>query len=344
MALLWIDGFDHYTTTSGAEFDEVHYGSYQFVSNINNSAEVSTMPELGGYGFSARMGPSGPRLGKGLDATFFESGKTVGVGAHFYLSALDLGLLGLGVFGGSNYHTLYVTATGQLQIRSTPTGTVLADSGGFLISNLVLYHIEVQFYCHDSTGSITVRVNGLEALSATSIDTVNTGVNQVNFLIGGGGPNYMDNLYIYDGTGSYNNDWLGERNVYTLMPSGDGSVEEWALSTGSDSYALVDEIPPNTSDYIESDTVDQETILEIGNLPTTNINVIGVQTMALAEKTGTDITEISAAVVGATPVSHVMTQSQPTYVAQISETDPDTGLPWENASVDALEVSFIRQL
>src|SRR5690606_5254270 len=125
--------------------------------------------------------------------------------------------------------------------EGTGSGSTIASASGFGTS--VLYHLEIKVVQHASTGSIEVRINGATVINETGLNTTDT-IGQIGLLAGTGSSSaqniYIDNLYVWDDTGAVNNDWLGERLVYTLMPDGDGPTQDWTLSTGSDTYDLLD--------------------------------------------------------------------------------------------------------
>jgi hypothetical protein len=72
---------------------------------------------------------------------------------------------------------------------------------------------------------------------------------------------WIDDLYVCDGSGSVNNDFLGECRVLTLLPSdGNGSNNDFDTSAGgspADHGAMVNDTTPNDdTDYVSSSTVD----------------------------------------------------------------------------------------
>lgn len=77
--------------------------------------------------------------------------------------------------------------------------------------------------------------------------------------------------------------WPGAESLVYLFPNGNGDLSQWAGSDGNstDNYLLVDEVPPNTTDYVESNTSGQIDEYELTATPagmgaTDTINVVQV--------------------------------------------------------------------
>ncbi len=71
--------------------------------------------------------------------------------------------------------TVDSNATGSLEVRrGTTTGTVLASSAAGFVAG-TWYYVELQAKLHDTTGFVTLRVNGVQVASATNVDTKNAG-------------------------------------------------------------------------------------------------------------------------------------------------------------------------
>jgi hypothetical protein len=217
-----------------------------------------------------------------------------------------------------------------------------------LMESAVLYHIEVKLVQHPTQGSIEIRVNGSTWLLVEDLNTSSTigGVGLMGQRTGGSAlisRHYIDNLYIWDHTGAENNDWLGERVVYTLMPDKDGPTQDWTLSTGSDTYALLDEIPDDTATYIQAADIDDIAQIGFEALPSLDITPIGVLLTGRGSKTGTAVTEVGLAITGETPTPNPMTQDQFLgFAPPVYELNPATGLPWTPSQINAIQVDIKR--
>lgn len=363
MALLWIDGFDHYGTLPTTNIAASVVGAYE-TSSVTWTF-LTTMPTLGSGCIA--IGPNNTAWTASVAPVYralpsvYTTG-TIGIGFHFVTTSFGSTNLWsmLGFCSSTNvllYH-IAVASAGNLELRSgTGTGTLVATSTQQIAIN-TLYHIEAEIVIAGSLGgSIQVRVNGQTWINATGITTNGTGINKVGFChaqrsgatAGISGSRYYDNLYIYDATGSVNNTWLGERNVFTLRPDADTADADWALSTGTDGYDLLDDTPPAPlTNYIESTIAGDLSVFGVEDLPSTQVSIIGVQVVAQALKTGTADTEIEIGVVsdGVTSASAgiPLTQDSSRYFSFIVENDPNTAAPWLPADANAVQLSVERSL
>lgn len=373
MALLYIDGFDHYTnaTGSGNRLYEIAPAYWSGVSGEENDDHfvTSPMPELGTRGLQFRLG-SGSSISSAVSMRnllappkLLVSGETLGIGFHFYLEDLPNtahkgGLVGFGD-ASQTYRMVRVDTSGVLHYwsGSTSTGDSLVNSG-VLISPEVLYHLEVFTYLHASEGSIEVRLNGVTVINEDNLNTLPTELPFIKLAIakeasptGGASQTakiFYDNLYMWDSEGPFNNDFLGERNVMTVPVASDEVPQDWSLSSGSDAYDLLDNVPPDPlNDYIESTAANEVSKFGIATLDSMEISVVGIQTTVQAYKTGTSDTEIDIGVDSGSVLdvgTRSLTQDQPTYVHHISEVNPDTSEPYTPAETQSALVHIERSL
>jgi hypothetical protein len=127
-------------------------------------------------------------------------------------------------------------------------------------------------------GTFTLKINGAEELVGRLLDVVQ---DHSCILFAGpwgnaGGAAYFDDLAINDTSGAFQNSWIGLGGVTFKKPNGDGATTEWTPSTGSDHFALVDEVPANTSDFVQGqDDGDLELFdIEATSSYVTAINVV----------------------------------------------------------------------
>ena len=68
------------------------------------------------------------------------------------------------------------------------------------------YYVEIQAKLHDSTGFVIVRVNGVEVINASTLDTKDGGTktvyDRVSMAMFDGRVNQYDDLYITTGAGA----------------------------------------------------------------------------------------------------------------------------------------------
>jgi len=330
MALLFMDGAEHYVTA-----DVLEKYSYQ------SSATVSTT--------RARTG-SASLTGSFVGIAVAPADATVIVG--FGLYAVDsLAFVQVGYNGfGSTYEQMSVRieADGSITARTGPaTGTILGQTAAGIFKYGVWNYLEVKCLVDLSAGTVTVKLNGAEVLTLTGKDTVHqpavaawTTV-QWNLVSGA----WLDDVYVCDGSGAVNNDFLGECRVVTLLPQTDavaaGSNADFTCSTSTDHGALVDDAAPNDdTDYVSSSTLNHVDSWEYPALGYTG-TIKGVQMSLSARKTDSGTRAIAAVTrpvatnrVHAT--NHYLGTSY-AYWRAIWELNPEDSGAWEVADVDGAE-------
>lgn len=137
--------------------------------------------------------------------------------------------------------------------RETATGTSADLATSTNAISLVGYrYIEFRVKPGNGTaGSYEVRVDGVAipmstANPNTAADTMEVGTGISHVILDSdsgtdGGSFIIDDLYISDDSGANNTSFLGDVKVTCGFPTVDGTHEQWTPSTGSDSFAMVDD-------------------------------------------------------------------------------------------------------
>ena len=208
------------------------------------------------------------------------------------------------------------------------------------------YYIEVKVYCHASAGTVDVHVNGVSKLSLTAQNTkqgTDAFYNQVYIGPPRNTTTALDDVYILDGNGAVNNDFLGTRKVIGLFPASDASVA-WTTSAGSTHYNLVNENPEDgDTSYVQSLTSGQADLFGYSGLPPVN-TIAGIQINTACKETAAGSHSII------TPVKSGSTESDDTaqpvgiqsYIdrRRIVETDPATGVAWTRTGLNAAQIGI----
>jgi len=336
MALLFIDGFDHYATADlGAKYTATSGGTigggyartgagglYSTSSSARQSitlAPATTASGVCGFAFQPKAVCDG----------FFSVEN--GDGPQFIL-------------GMAGDYTLYAK-------RNSAGGTTFGTSAVPVPLDTWSY-LEVKWTIHNSTGSVLVYLNGdhvTPILSATAQDTqYQTDATWTMVKIGtqvSGDSAWYDDLYIADqqaaAEGPPNDDVLGDVRVITVLPStGNGSNTDFTLSTGTDHGAVVDEAAPNgDTDYAYSSTQNHVDTYNFPALGATGV-VYGVQLNLNAKKTDSGTREIAGVArpvatnrIGAT---RALTTSY-VYHRQVWDYSPETDSDWTVAEIDGSE-------
>lgn len=229
---------------------------------------------------------------------------------------------------------------GSTEIARTSPGTIWAnDSWDYM---------EIKLTVHDTTGSLAFRLNTVELINVSGIDTRNGGTvdlaGSVDFY--SGSPKSRDDLYVCDDSGSVNNDFLGDVRISTLLPNGNGNSSQLVGSDANsvDNYLLVDESVPSSADYAGSATEGDKDTYTFGDIPSGYTTVFGVIPRVHAAKSdaGTKFGQIVTRSGGVdySSASFALNTSYGGQYADVHETDPDTGLLWTDTAVNNAEFGF----
>lgn len=338
MSLIFMDGFD----------DGLCVGGYKLYSISPSSASTT-------YG---RLGTKGVRLGDTpgmwLQRSISMSGDTIVIGFASYINnhgAATNEYLMLGYDIGAAAWQWHVRVDEDGTIKwglSTGSSTQSSSAGAHPDKTWCYFEIKVK---HSNTvGTVDIKINGVNVLSASNIDTQNTANAHIDRLnIGGGGSgylhdNYVDDLYILDGSGSAPyNDFLGDVRIEALLPSGNGNSSGMTGSDGNqvDNYLLVDDDPVVTTDYVESATQGHKDTYAMGNLASTNVSVYGVQVSLVVQKDNTGSKYLRPVVrSGSTDYNGTSVALNTSWegIHEIWEQDPNTSANWTPTNVNAVEV------
>lgn len=340
MALLFMDSFDHYSTAQiGRKWTEA---SSNITINTTNGRRSSG---------SIRNSTSTTQAAK----------KSLGTNAATIIVGFALKITG-GVsqagyifgFGdaGTDQMTLFVNLDATISIRRSTTN--VATSVATLNVSGAYQYIEIKVE-HGAAGSYEVRLNGANILSASGVDTTNTANNYANQIIlfgrvgstlGGmaaGSSSDIDDLYVCDGTGSANNDFLGDVRVDCYMPSGNGNSSQLVGSDGNstDNYLLVDETPANDdTDYVESANINDKDTYQFANMAHTPTAINGVQINMQAVKSDAGFRSIQSVIrsngADTDGTAKPIGSGYVNYM-QIAEVDPDTSAAWTQSGFNAAE-------
>lgn len=330
MALRFIDSFDHYPTAS-----------------VTTKWTASTG---GGVTISSGNGRNGTSSARGTNIVLQ---KTLDNQATWYLgAAIRFGSFAgatdiLAVMDGTTRQVqLGVISTGELRLyRGNSQLTTIATSSGLGLQTGVWYFIELKVVVDGTAGQYEVRVNGapIAALTATGANTRATTNNYANVAIGGapGSNSDIDDFYVCDGTGSANNNFLGDRRVITLLPDGAGNYTQWTPSAGSN-FQCVDEASMNSdTDYVSSSTAAQKDTYNFGAVGIAG-TVAGIQVNGAIRKDDAGSRTVRRIVrVGATDYNGANVSVLDSYaysIAEVLQTNPATSAAWTVSDINSIEV------
>lgn len=323
MALLWVDGFDTYGTTIGQYATPTGALGWRYMLE---SATYGTVR-------AARLG-SGRSIGLGYyirtPALTTDATLIVGYGLYIPADSAGNGTI-LELYDGTTrglYLYLRMDADGEIEVwRDEGTDVLLGTTSGAAIRMVSWFYLEVKAYCHDSAGTVEIRVNGTTRLTLSGVDTKASTMShgywdrvQLRGTMYGGA--WFDDLYICDGTGTKNNDFLGVCKVETVFPTSDAGTNQWTPQAGADHYAMVDDgaLADTDATYLEDSTSSHLDQFGFGDVSSLLATVKGVSIMSDCRETdASDFTLIQRAertsvsegsAVAVTPKAYVTTTQE----------------------------------
>lgn len=277
MALLWVDGFENYGPT-GNTVNPTSILNRKYYCDFSDRIDVVA----GETGNAIRIDNSSIWMA----TPPLTSNRTLIVGFSFYYptSFSDgqwLVELRTPAFNGYvvDYTELGVridTSNGN-SLKWYDRGTYKATVNGVDMQPDTWYFFEMKVYADASNGTLEIKLDGNTVYTFngdTQAGTLHNFFSGVLFRANNNAAWYLDNLYICDGTGNTNNDFLGTCKVYSAVPASD-VTNNWTLSTGNDAYALLDEQIQGT-DYVSSNTAGQLCKVAMGTVNVAGGTIAGV--------------------------------------------------------------------
>jgi hypothetical protein len=273
MAVKQCDSFDHFTTIANKW------------TNTYGTCAIS-----GSYG---RLGTAGLRISNGdggVGKTIGGTAATIIVGqAVYFENVTDTHIL----------LTLLDTTSIQVQVKQEGANfkvyrnaTEIASAAHGMVASQ-WYYVEIKVTINDSTGIAIIKVDTVEKLNQTGLNTKETANAYADGVviggIGAGGASsytYRDDVVIMDTSDSYCNDFIGDVIIQAISPTSPGTNAEWNPSSGAN-YACVDEIPPSTGDYVETATLNGLDTYATANVTPLTGTIFAVVVNLYAQKTGT---------------------------------------------------------
>ena len=350
MTLLFIDSFDHYTTTA------------QTLEKWTNTGVYFTAAGVGAYG---RYGTNGFRVtGNGANDSAYlayqlpSQPQTLIAGNARRFSSImaktaqgynnGIGFTDAGVFQVS----MVVDTDGSIYVvrGSWLAGTLLGTSATGIVKKNSWSYIEFKATIHNTTGSYEVKVNGVSVLSDTNVDTQDTAnayADKVYIGLKSGNDQstgtWLDDLYICDDQGSESNDFLGDIRVQCLFPSGAGNYSQWTPLSGNN-YENVDEATPDDdTTYVHTTVSGNKDSYTFENLTTISGEVFGafIHSWGRKANAGTKFMRNFIRTNSTDYEQNLISLSDSYgYFSNLIVQNPDTTSGWAIVDINSLEVGI----
>lgn len=360
-----MDGFDHYGVGSAGRLAMLD-GVYAEVFNSGVTTPSATNPRTETRSFNSG-GTSSSQSNPLFRRVFGLSKSTIGIGYAIYLVNLPsanpsntsgLVLLQLRNNGNTVQLTVGVTTTGQIEIRSgTASGTILYTTPSPVIVASAYQHFECRAFASATVGTVEIRINGVTVVNLTDVNTkpaaeeyaqmaVYNASNSTNLQI--------DDLFAWDDTGTTNNDFLGDRRVRTIYPDADTVIADWTPTGAATGYQCINQTAPDDeTTYIAAAPLTGDPLVPLHSIfgledVMSGIGAIAaVQTYVRMRKIEAGDTNVQVSMVSSgdesngadRPITEIYT-----YWMDVHETNPNTGTPWSESSLNAAQLKLTRTL
>lgn len=328
MALVFIDGFDHYQTS-------------QIVDKGFSQGNIHT--SFGRRGGGALFIGNGGDWSKVFPVTVTDPLLVVGF-AYYQTNFNTFRMMGISDDAGNTLSIADVNGVGAVTLKNNVSGTVVSTVDGFVTLDVYAYY-ELVHYQHDSVGYVQLWKDGVKILEILNEDTTNG--NNFRTVNGeaGLGQYYYDDMYVLDGSGSTNNSRLGDVRVDTIYPDSDGTTSDFIPFIAGDNYAMMDEtLTDEDGTFIEAGTISAE---EYSSFPTPSLGTViyGVQHSVHHRKTDAGTVDMNLKTFkpgGTGKKIHTVDTSNDdyTFTSAVFDTDPDDSGTWSDSRVGATEFGF----
>lgn len=271
-----------------------------------------------------------------------------GLQGNYTQAGSNFGWVGLSSDNAATNHVSIVpTGTNQLIFRCRGTTAIATINGGYVVGQW--HYLEWRIKLHDTLGSMVAKIDGVEVMNQSGIDTKNAGTKTVfdSLFLGltnGSGLWVIDDLIIIDpNTGTINNGFIGDAAVETLFPNANGDVSNGVGSDGNsvDNYLLVDEAAPSFTDYVNLAAVGDKELYQLANSVRSNGVVHGVHISSYMKNTDSGArgagTILKSGSTTTSPADEAL-GSAATLSKLVKDINPDTGARWTLAEINALQV------
>lgn len=286
----------------------------------------------GGLGYTLTYGPP-DELWQGARGRYVPiSGNTFGSFVHIF--------------------PFFDTGTVQVVIGVQPDGHIAAyrnaagNPANLLGQSTVAIHINTWYYfeayvkIHPSAGAVIVRLNNVEIINVTGVNTRFTTENQITHVQLGGGlfagmqSDWCD-YYVHK------TQFLGDIRIGLMKPNADNTNSGWSLSTGANVWELVDEVPPNQSDYVFATAAGSKFYTEMEDTVLTG-PCLGIQVLTCFEKEDSgDRRGKTVIVEGGTETdgveSPIVATPSQLYARDTYDVNPRTSAQWTEAQLNAIK-------
>jgi hypothetical protein len=219
---------------------------------------------------------------------------------------------------------------GAIAVTLGDTATLLETSSGTNLSQNVWSYVELQMLCSATVGTVAIRINGSTVLNLTGQNTKGSGTttNIGSIKVGSNITPLFQDLYITTSSGSHNTGFLGDVQMPISLANANGTYTAWTPNGAGTIYQSVNASTPADSTVFASDST------------SVTGNIVGVCHMSRMLKSTSGTRTVSQTITngGSDQIaSAVALGTSYGYFLQVSETDPNTGLPYTQSGFNTIQ-------
>jgi hypothetical protein len=335
MALLWVDGFEGYGTSIGAAPSPTGVIARRYIDVITESILDVENGRISGRCLELLGNTTG------FSTPALTTNDTLIVGLAFKLNSAvvtnKLVHLYDGVTKGVNLHSVN---GGELELYRG--ATLLDTTSGLGLTGNTWYWLEMKIKCHDTSGEYEVRIAENNVMSGNSVDTkagTNNYHDRVYIRVDYGSTFHVDDFYVCDITGSYNNDFLGNCRVTAIFPDGDDTTGWTTVQPGPNHWEAVDEtVVDDDTTYVQESTVNNKDYYDYANASGIG-EIKGIQINTDCRETDATtfdlITPIKSGATEDDDTAQTIGSTDYITLRRVSEEDPNTSNTWTTANLNA---------
>jgi hypothetical protein len=215
-------------------------------------------------------------------------------------------------------------------------------------------YIEFRYLVHDSTGQIEVKIDGVQVLNLTGLDTRNGGAaaqctdvsihaqwsstsREQTYLV--------DDIYVVTTGAGTRTTFLGPGKIEAIWPNAEGTNIDFTPSAGTDNSALIDENPTDDTDYNESSTTGHYDLFDATTISTITGGIKGIQVNVDAKISDATTYDMFPTIYAGTTQDDGTTETiseQTDWQTEYSlwAENPDTATDWTTGDIGSLEIGY----
>jgi hypothetical protein len=297
MALLWMDGFDAYGTSSTPNVEAL-LNSAGYMNAVGVALDTGTRS---GTGSAVRINETSVYTNQLRKAFDTKDEIVLGFAVKIVPGTLNnlVEVLYDNLFGSVTAQLgVYANGVGGLSISIDGSNMLAASQPNVFFPN-VWHYLEMRYKPSHTDGVVQVRLDGVDVITYTGKtcpDGTPAKVNTVRWITSESdhthstasayGTQWIDDLYICDTLGAELNDFLGDVQVIALLPSADAGPNDMSVYGGSVTHAsAVNEVPANDgASYLYSNIAGDTEMFTVPALPATIMDVLAVSTHCRVRK------------------------------------------------------------